>query len=348
MARPSPKELVMGTIDVKLRKMDSGRFQVYFTHPVTGKRIRKRLFSQDEAKDYKRQIEKALDDGYFEQQAEATIQYLMDDHLDKCPESRVMERFKHYLSFMDRFGELKLKDLNIGDLKEWFEDTRADNDLTDNTMNAIKGNLNNFFNYLVDQGIMDYSPLTRIKFKRNAPPKKERVFFTQDELKIILDNARDYSPDFLYPLFFALILTGARRQEIIELKWSDVDFDKNKLTLRDTKNGSNHTLRLSKQLRELIEEQKKTSEYVFTNPKGKMIGRSQLHRHIVCFKVHYPMNRDWGCHAFRHSFAWNYLQKGGKIHELQALLNHKTLELTVSLYGKIRAEDITTPTPYDF
>jgi integrase len=48
------------------------------------------------------------------------------------------------------------------------------------------------------------------------------------------------------------ILTGLRRSEGLTLQWSDVDLDNRSLTLRDTKNRTDHTLPLSDYLHELL------------------------------------------------------------------------------------------------
>jgi hypothetical protein len=68
---------------------------------------------------------------------------------------------------------------------------------------------------------------------------------------------------------------------------------------------------------------------------------SQLERELISEK-------GWGCHAFRHSFAFSYLKSGGNMHELKAILGHKTIAMTVDLYGHIQAHDIAKPSPFDF
>lgn len=49
-----------------------------------------------------------------------------------------------------------------------------------------------------------------------------------------------------------LILTGLRRGEGLRLKWADVDLEARLFTVRDTKNGTDHTLPLSDYLVELL------------------------------------------------------------------------------------------------
>ncbi len=101
-------------------------------------------------------------------------------------------------------------------------------------------------------------------------------------------------------------------------------------------------------LRKLIENLDRTSNHVLNNPQGEKIGRSQLYRHIQSLNYMFPFGKKIVCHAFRHSFAYNFLKKGGQMYELMAILGHKNIGLTINLYGQLRAEDIDDPSPYKF
>lgn len=146
----------------------------------------------------------------------------------------------------------------------------------------------------------------------------------------------------------ALVHTGARRAEIIALEWKDVDLINNVLRIVDAKGGTLRPVKMSPQLRKLIESLPKTSKNVFCNPLEEKIGRSQLHRHIISFQYAYPHHKKWGLHTFRHSFAYNFLKNGGQMYELMAVLGHKSIGLTIDLYGKLRSEDVENPSPYEF
>lgn len=64
------------------------------------------------------------------------------------------------------------------------------------------------------------------------------------------------------------VLTGLRRNEGLRLKWADVDLSHKTLTVRDTKNRSDHTLPLSDYLLALLKERREGNpggEYVFAS-----------------------------------------------------------------------------------
>ncbi|MDC1174210.1 site-specific integrase [Bacteriovoracaceae bacterium] len=332
---------------VAIHKLQGNFWQTSAIYPGSQKRVRARFSSYKDVKKNEKYLKTLLADGK-NPNANRKIGDLLELHLQKCPETKVIERKNVFIMFCERFCKTKICDLNVYDLKKWFRDIQKARDYSDLTLNHIKGNLNHFFYYLVDEGIIMESPLSQIRFNRNPPPKKPRVYLTVNEIKELLDNAKEYSPLFLYPFLYCLAHTGARRSEVVGLRWKDVDFPRGVLTFIETKNGTNRTIKMSPQLTKLLQGQPRTSSYVFTNPKGEQVGRSQLNRHIYAFKAHYPFHKDWQCHAFRHSFAYNNLKGGMNMYELQALLGHKSIQLTIDLYGQLLSEDVEKPSPYNF
>ena len=60
--------------------------------------------------------------------------------------------------------------------------------------------------------------------------------------------------------------------------------------------------------------------------------------------------KRWRFHSYRDSFAFNFLKRGGAMYSLQAILGHKTIQLTVDvdLYGHFSAERVRNVSPYDY
>lgn len=88
---------------------------------------------------------------------------------------------------------------------------------------------------------------------------------------------------------------------------------------------------------------------LFRNEHGnKLDSNKELTRLINKFKAFFPMDKqNWGLHALRHSFAYNFLKKGGQMYQLPAILGHRSIDVTVDLYGQLQAQDIACPSPYE-
>jgi site-specific recombinase XerD len=50
--------------------------------------------------------------------------------------------------------------------------------------------------------------------------------------------------------------------------------------------------------------------------------------------------KKWTCHDLGHSFAHNFLKRGGQMYQLQAILGHRQIRITLDLYGQLSAVDL--------
>ena len=67
----------------------------------------------------------------------------------------------------------------------------------------------------------------------------------------------------------AVILTGARRDEMLNLKWVDVDFQWNTLWVKDKVEEDGRLIPLNPYLRSIIENLPRRNEWVFSSPTSK-------------------------------------------------------------------------------
>jgi integrase/recombinase XerD len=270
-------------------------------------------------------------------------------HLEKNPTSRVRERKRHFLSFCEEFNVTPIGQLGKNEISAWFQKIKEKYDLSDRTLNTIKSDLNAFFHFLEDENIIVASPLSKVKFERKPPTRRPRVVLSVDEVHKILENAKIYSPKILYPFLFVAAYTGARSGEVRKLKRSDIDFESGLIHFRKTKNGEDRSLRISGQLSAFLKQflGSHDSEIAFPYENGQMIPNHIIERHLKRFRKTFPIGKAWAPHALRHSFAYNFLKMGRNMYQLQAILGHKSIDVTVDVYGQIGAQDIENPCPYD-
>lgn len=133
-------------------------------------------------------------------------------------------------------------------------------------------------------------------------------------------------------MLLSYLHTGARRSELFNLQWRDVDFGKGALTLGTRKrlDGSMEydELPLTDELYyELLKlRQSATSQYVFPNPDT---GKAFLERNHwmprLCRKAGV---KPFGLHAIRHLTASILAKAGISAFDIQAILRHKKLATT--------------------
>jgi integrase len=97
-----------------------------------------------------------------------------------------------------------------------------------------------------------------------------------------------------------LLLTGRRREQVAELKWGDVDFQWNKITLKD-KTERNASIPLTPYVAYLLQSLPRRNEYVFSSPTAKsgyLADPSDAHRK-ACAEACVELT----LHGLRRSFA---------------------------------------------
>jgi len=336
--------------EVKIYKTGLGLFQTKYKDPKTGKRKRKRFPTLKEAKQYKIEVEGRLKSKGLSAFSDLRISEAMKFYLEKFPSSSVRGRKNHFVDFIEKFGTHRISELNSNDLLEWMTTRKSTADLSERTMGNVRSQFFGFFEFLVDQDHIRTNPIQKIKFKRFDNPRRPRVVLSIEEVLEILTNAKAFSADVLHPYLYTIAHTGARRGEILRLRRDDVDLKTGLIHLKHTKNGHQRFVRMAPSLAKLLAERLDAhrSDYVIVNKEGERLGRSELQKMINKFKHYFPMDKNWGCHSFRHSFAYNFLKKGGEMYQLQAILGHRGIQTTVDLYGQLQAQDIENPSPYEY
>jgi len=224
------------------------------------------------------------------------------------------------------FGEMRLKDVTRNRIEK-FHSKFAHQPASGNKQLAV---LSKFFNWceaneLIDQGS---NPCKHIpKFKEQS---RER--YLNDRELIRLNNVLEHAEEDGLACSVAinsikmLMLTGARRGEILSLKWSYIDFENQVLNLPDSKTGKK-TIVLSSAAFELLKTIKKTDNpFVFQGKKETA--------HFVNLKKPWKNIReasglaDVRIHDLRHTFASHAINNGAPLELISKLLGHSQLRTT--------------------
>ncbi len=137
----------------------------------------------------------------------------------------------------------------------------------------------------------------------------------------------------LHLLILLLLDTGCRISEALSLRVSDLNFEDLLVTL-DGKGRKQRVVPFSLELRRALfryisESARKPHALLFASRTETPWSRRNALRDVklLCRKLGFtPPDRT--LHAFRHTFAVNYLRRGGSVFHLQKMLGHSTLEMT--------------------
>jgi site-specific recombinase XerD len=158
----------------------------------------------------------------------------------------------------------------------------------------------------------------RVKYEPKQP-----FLPTNDEIKTFIHA----SSKRLATLLQTLLTTGARIGEVCKLQWTDIDMEKNTITINDAEKGSrNRTIKVPEKTIAMINAlPKRKSPYVFnTKPCNvrvifqnlrRKLARSQYNTRLL--QVH--------LHTFRHFYATELLRKTKNLSHVKYNLGHKSI-----------------------
>lgn len=156
--------------------------------------------------------------------------------------------------------------------------------------------------------------------------KRER-FLTQTEMRRLMEAVNESENSDLKNIVAMLALTGARKREVLDARWEDVDMQNCQWKIPINKSGRPRYVPLSNSVIGLLATLKKgTSPYLFANPKT-----GKPYREI--FKSWDTARKQAGLsdvrmHDLRHSFASFLVNAGRSLYEVQRILGHTQIKTT--------------------
>jgi integrase/recombinase XerD len=137
----------------------------------------------------------------------------------------------------------------------------------------------------------------------------------------------------LHTLMLCLFDTGIRLDELLSLRVADCNLDDLLLTVTG-KGRKQRIIPFSIELRRLlakfiIDFCIRADSFLFGTKAGRKLAARNVLRNIksLCARLGFAAPKR-SCHATRHTFATEYLRRGGSVFHLQKVLGHSSLEMT--------------------
>jgi integrase len=175
---------------------------------------------------------------------------------------------------------------------------------------------------------------------------RKSTFLSEDKLQVLLGQAKAYSPGLFYPLFLTFVETAAKSSEILSLKWDAIDFKKGTITCPGGEILASRTLPISKELRECLMRKRPVIEHVFTGIYDQKMTVRILAAYLNEFKHHYGIQERLNYLDLRHSYARNFLARGGDLRRLKEILGVRSLQTVEVVYGIHHAKRLEISSPY--
>ena len=183
--------------------------------------------------------------------------------------------------------------------------------------NRVFAYLRTFFGWCVKRDLLKTSPMEGLD-KPGTETSWDRVL-TDAELASVWRGASELQG--FGPIVKLLLLTGARREEIGQLRWSEIQDGMIQLSNGRTKTGTPHNIPLSPQAREILESRPRIagSDLVFTVDGGKPLAawsRAKARLDELCGVD------SWRIHDLRRTVATGMQKLGVTLQVVEAVLGH--------------------------
>ncbi len=167
--------------------------------------------------------------------------------------------------------------------------------------------------------------------------KRNRYFNFEEKTKI-LNSARRSTFAPLADIVAVDLITGMRRSEILNLRWSSVDLVRGILTIEKSKSGRKRHLGINKELSNILVSRCRDSDFVFTW-NGEQIKKDTLtHAFIRCVRAAGVPNAHF--HDLRHTFASDFASESKDMLRLQYLLGHASGAMTQRYAHFVHSEEV--------
>jgi integrase len=201
------------------------------------------------------------------------------------------------------------------------------------TVNRYMSSLSHVFTVAMHEwNLVERHPVREVR--RQTEPLARARFLTDRERRQLLAQCKRSEWPPLYLLVLLAISTGARRSELIELKWSDITLSarKSEILFRERKNGDTHVLPLIGQSLEIVRALNRghpaSDSLLFPAPDNGAEPYREFDTHwyhaLDAAKI-----ENFRFHDLRHTCASYLAADGASLLEIADVLGHRSLRMTL-------------------
>ena len=230
--------------------------------------------------------------------------------------SREVTISKHFLEFI---GDKYIDSISTWDIEK-YKSKRKQDGMKPSTVNRELNMLRSMFNRAVEWGEVEKNPLDGVKKLKplKAEDYERKPEYISNEVFTTILNASSTN---LRNFLIVAKNTGMRVSELINLKWTDIDFEKEVIFVNDSKNFTQRLIPMNSSVLNTLKSEVKGHERVFTYQSRDSVGSTWR-------KVRERLNlKKYRLHDLRHTFITNLITSGVDIITIMEITGHKDIRM---------------------
>lgn len=261
-----------------------------------------------------------------------------------------LKRYKYVIGFYCRFAKIdQISDITNDNVRDLFYYGRTQRQWQTATFIVFYKSLSVFFKWCLKERHLDVSPLVGIEKPRletKLPPKLTK----QDAFRLLeIVNNYPYDKEFLryrnHAMFALFIFAGLRLNELLKLRYVDVDITNLTLFINQGKGNKDRIIPISSALVQSLEKYlevrkraNKTCPEFFTSS-GRNCAFTESGMKRLVLKIREASGLRFTIHKLRHTFATLMLEGGCDIYSLSKMMGHSDIK-TTTIYLAASAEHL--------
>ncbi|MFZ4772688.1 MAG: tyrosine-type recombinase/integrase [Chlamydiia bacterium] len=235
---------------------------------------------------------------------------------------------RHLKWWNDEIGDIPLLQIKGEVLAKCRTKLLEEGDRSPSTVNRYIASISAVFTHGVKEcGWLESNPMLRIS-KLKEPPGRDRLLSPEEYERLI--KASEASKNrYLKTIILIAVTTGMRQGEILSLHWEDIDFDREHIHIRTSKNGKSRRVPLDFEvaihLRTLSLTRSTHTAYIFASSTrfGKISIRKAFEEALKRANIHH-----FHFHDIRHAYSTYSNMDGGSGITLMTSLGHSSMQMT--------------------
>jgi integrase len=260
--------------------------------------------------------------------------FLKDRYGDRTDHSHYRTHTGHLRWWCERIGDIPLAHVTPRSLIPYRQELLGS--VTPTTCHRYFASLSGAFSWALkdERQWVSTNPVRLVTKPRDQRPQEERErvrFLSADERTRLFEACAQSRYPWLSQIVFMAIVTGARKSEILTLRWRDIDIQAGTVCFRNTKNGSDRTITLVDPVLTLLRERHRgpviphPETHVFPAPCGP---KPISIRTAWDTAVRKAQLEDFHFHDLRHTTA-SYLRiDDHSLEDIGDVLGHRSLTVT--------------------
>ncbi len=253
----------------------------------------------------------------------------------KVRKSSWKEDLGYYNRHLTSLNSKKISDLQRSDIERLHNRIKDDKGIY--AANRSLALLSKIYSKAIDWGLEGSNPCRGIKkFKEKS---RER-FIQGDEITRFFESLNNEPSETFKDFFYLSLLTGARRNNVQAMHWSDINFNRAEWLVEETKNGEPQTIPLIPQAIIILKERydNKISDWVFPSATSKS-GHIEEPKKVWKNLLERAGIKDLRIHDLRRTLGSWQAATGANSYIIGKSLGHKTQQAT-AIYARLNMDPV--------